>query len=260
MLSLFLYIFFDFIFISLLLSVIIHVFIYIHVIQKSIINKKISSEVLKLKSMNIKMHKNSCMDKTSYHKKFYSSILWSFNNIRIEINRFILIGILFAAVLIIIALLRYSSNTKLVSIIGIIPVHSLWHISFIAVLIFSMASPYTSIIGVAENIYKLISMYKLIDKRALIIYIVSMLFFGILIGYITNILLSDHFTPIFYLSNSQKQIEIANNIFPNWFKNSCVIIFLFMSLYTWFIIFIKKLNSKKTISMLKILYFDIFRL
>ena len=151
--------------------------------------------------------------------------------------------------------MQYLSNPKLVSILGITAVGcimyvcALGHIPLIAALISAGASPGVAITflitGVATNISELISMYKLIGKRTLIIYLVSMLFFGILIGYITNILLTDNFTPIFDLSNSQKQIEIANNInitFPSWFKNLCAIIVLFMGLYSWFMILIKKIK------------------
>ncbi|MEI0602584.1 efflux transporter SaoE [Brachyspira alvinipulli] len=222
-------------------------------------NELISPEVLKLQSMNIKIPENTYVDKTPWYKKLYNGILWGFNNLGIEISRFILIGTLFGAVLITVIpqafVMQYLSNPKLVSIIGITAVGcimyvcALGHIPFIAALISAGASPGVAITflitGVATNISELISMYKLIGKRTLIIYLVSMLFFGILIGYITNILLTDNFTPIFDLSNSQKQIEIANNInitFPSWFKNLCAIIVLFMGLYSWFMILIKKIK------------------
>lgn len=219
----------------------------------------IAPEVLKLQSMNIKIPETNYADKTPWYKKLYNGILWGFNNLGIEISRFILIGTLFGAVLLTVVpqsfVMQYLSNPKLVSILGItlvgcmMYVCALGHIPLIAALISAGASPGIAIAflitGVATNISELISIYKLIGKRTLIIYLVSMLFFGILIGYITNILLTDNFTPIFDLSNSSKQIEIANNInitFPNWFKNICAIAVLFMGLYSWFVIIVKKIK------------------
>ena len=219
----------------------------------------IAPEVLKLQSMNIKIPETNYVDKTPWYKKLYNGILWGFNNLGIEISRFILIGTLFGAVLLTVVpqsfVMQYLSNPKLVSILGItlvgcmMYVCALGHIPLIAALISAGASPGIAITflitGVSTNISELISIYKLIGKRTLIIYLVSMLFFGILIGYITNILLTDNFTPIFDLSNSSKQIEIANNInitFPDWFKNICAIAVLFMGLYSWFVIIVKKIK------------------
>ncbi|WP_300752324.1 efflux transporter SaoE [uncultured Brachyspira sp.] len=219
----------------------------------------IAPEVLKLQSMNIKIPETKYIDKTPWYKKLYNGILWGFNNLGIEISRFILIGTLFGAVLLTVVpqsfVMQYLSNPKLVSILGItlvgcmMYVCALGHIPLIAALISAGASPGIAITflitGAATNISELISIYKLIGKRTLIIYLVSMLFFGILIGYITNILLTDNFTPIFDLSNSSKQIEIANNInitFPDWFKNICAVAVLFMGLYSWFVIIVKKIK------------------
>nr|WP_258075103.1 permease [Brachyspira murdochii] len=209
--------------------------------------------------MNIKIPETNYVDKTPWYKKLYNGILWGFNNLGIEISRFILIGTLFGALLLTVVpqsfVMQYLSNPKLVSILGItlvgcmMYVCALGHIPLIAALISAGALPGIAITffitGVATNISELISIYKLIGKRTLIIYLVSMLFFGILIGYITNILLTDNFTPIFDLSNSTKQIEIANNInitFPDWFKNICAIAVLFMGLYSWFMIIVKKIK------------------
>ena len=219
----------------------------------------ISPEVLKLQSMNIKIPENTYVDKTPWYKKLFNGILWGFNNLGIEISRFILLGTLFGAILITVIpqsfVMQYLSNPKLVSIIGITAVGcimyvcALGHIPFIAALISAGASPGIAvtflITGVATNISELISIYKLIGKRTLIIYLISMLFFGILIGYITNILLTDSFTPIFDLSNSKKQIEIANNLniaFPDWFRNICAVVVLFMGLYSWFMVIVKKIQ------------------
>ena len=219
----------------------------------------ISPEVLKLQSMNIKIPENTYVDKTPWYKKLFNGILWGFNNLGIEISRFILLGTLFGAILITVIpqsfVMQYLSNPKLVSIIGITAVGcimyvcALGHIPFIAALISAGTSPGIAITflitGVATNISELISIYKLIGKRTLIIYLISMLFFGILIGYITNILLTDNFTPIFDLSNSKKQIEIANNLniaFPDWFRNICAVVVLFMGLYSWFMVIVKKIQ------------------
>ena len=167
----------------------------------------IAPEVLKLQSMNIKIPENTYKDKTPCYKKLYNGILWGFNNLGIEISRFILVGTLFGAILLTVVpqsfVMQYLSNPKLVSIIGItlvgcmMYVCALGHIPFIAALISAGASPGIAITflitGVATNISELISIYKLIGKRTLIIYLFSMLFFGILIGYITNILLANNF-------------------------------------------------------------------
>ena len=220
----------------------------------------ISKEVLKLQDMNIKIPENNYIDKTKWYKKLYYGIIWGFNTLGIEISRFILVGTFLGTLLIIVIpqsfVMQYLSNPKFVSIVGITAIGcimyvcALGHIPFIAALISAGASPGIAITflitGVATNISELISIYKLIGKRSLLIYILSMLFFGISIGYLTNILLFDNFTPIFNLSNAKRQIEIANNIniiFPVWFKNICAFAVLFMGIYSWFIVLKNKLKS-----------------
>lgn len=214
----------------------------------------ISKEVLKSQNTN------NYDDKTKWFIKLYHGILWGFNTLGIEISRFIIFGTFLGTLLIIVIpqsfIMQYLSNPKLVSIIGITAVGcimyvcALGHIPFIAALISAGASPGIAITflitGVATNISEMISIFKLLGKRSLLIYIISMLLFGTSIGYITNILLYDNFTPIFNLSNSKMQIEIANSMnitFPQWFKNICAIAVLFMGLYSWFIVFIKKINK-----------------
>lgn len=211
----------------------------------------ISKEVLKSQNTN------NYDDKTKWFIKLYHGILWGFNTLGIEISRFILFGTFLGTLLIIVIpqsfIMQYLSNPKLVSIIGITAIGcimyvcALGHIPFIAALISAGASPGIAITflitGVATNISEMISIFKLLGKRSLLIYIISMLLFGISIGYITNILLYDNFIPVFNLSNSKMQIEIANNmniVFPQWFKNICAIAVLFMGLYSWFIVLIKK--------------------
>lgn len=223
----------------------------------------VSEEALKLQTMNIKIPENSYIDKTKWYKKLYSGILWGFNTLGLEISRFILFGT-FLGTLLIIAIpqsfvMQYLSNPKIVSIIGITAIGcimyvcALGHIPFIAALISAGASPGIAITflitGVATNISELISIYKLIGKRSLLIYILSMLSFGISIGYITNILLADNFTPIFNLYNAKRQIDIANNMnisFPEWFKNICAVSVLIMGLYSWFIVLTNKINLNKS--------------
>ena len=138
----------------------------------------IAPEVLKLQSMNIKIPENTYIDKTPWYKKLYNGILWGFNNLGIEISRFILVGTLFGAILLTVVpqsfVMQYLSNPKLVSIIGItlvgcmMYVCALGHIPFIAALISAGASPGIAITflitGVATNISELISIYKLIGK------------------------------------------------------------------------------------------------
>lgn len=219
----------------------------------------ISKEVLKSQNTN------NYDDKTKWFIKLYHGILWGFNTLGIEISRFILFGTFLGTLLIIVIpqsfIMQYLSNPKLVSIIGITAIGcimyvcALGHIPFIAALISAGASPGIAITflitGVATNISEMISIFKLLGKRSLLIYIISMLLFGISIGYITNILLYDNFIPIFNLSNSKMQIEIANNmniVFPQWFKNICAIAVLFMGLYSWFIVLIKKINKIRGIN------------
>ena len=199
----------------------------------------ISKEVLKLQDMNIKIPENNYIDKTKWYKKLYYGIIWGFNTLGIEISRFILVGTFLGTLLIIVIpqsfVMQYLSNPRLVSIAGITAIGcimyvcALGHIPFIAALISAGASPGIAITflitGVATNISELISIYKLIGKRSLLIYILSMLFFGISIGYLTNILLFDNFTPIFNLSNAKRQIEIANNI-------NIILFFILISLFS----------------------------
>ena len=137
---------------------------------------------------------------------------------------------------------RYLGNPGAISLLGITVVACLMyvcavgHIPFIAAIVASGAAPGVAITflmaGCATNIAELLSIRKLIGKRAVIIYATSVILLSEIVGYITNLLLPN-FKPVLRYDNITHSILYANKFiieFPTALKYSCSILLIFYSL------------------------------
>lgn len=170
--------------------------------------------------------KTFAIAKTSWPEKIYSGLDWGVRSLGLQVSRFVLVGILFAALLLSIIPMSfiqdYLSSPALISLVGVVIlgavmyVCAVGHIPFIAALIAAGAVPGIAITfllsGVATNLPELISIYKLIGKRTVVIYTVTVVVLGVIAGYFTNALLLPGFTPVFDLSNAQNSINLANKM------------------------------------------------
>jgi len=188
--------------------------------------------------------------KTPWHKKIHSGLDWAVRSLGLQVSRYVLVGILFAALLLTIIPISfiqdYLSSPGLISLLGItllgavMYVCAVGHIPFIAALIAAGAAPGAAITfllaGAATNLPELISIYKLIGKRTVVIYTGTVVIASLIVGYITNILLMPSFTPIFDLSHAQNTINLANKMslaVPAWVECVCSVIVIAMGITAW---------------------------
>jgi uncharacterized membrane protein YraQ (UPF0718 family) len=181
--------------------------------------------------------------------KVFAGFKWGFQSLGLEVCRWASLGMVFAAVLLLVVpvslIQNYLSDAGMVSLVGavilgaIMYVCALGHIPFIAALVASGAAPGVAIAfllsGVATNLPEIISIGKLIGKRTIIIYTGTIVLLSLIAGYLTNILLSD-FIPLFDVSSSQTQIDLANILsfaVPPWVESVCAFAILLMSVYAW---------------------------
>jgi len=188
---------------------------------------------------------------------------WGFNDLAIQTCRFIVLGIIFAALLLTLIptpfIQNYLSSPKLISLVGItllgavMYVCALGHIPFIAALVAAGAAPGVAVTfllsGVATNLPEMVSIWRLIGKRAVIIYTGAVVFFGIALGYLTNIFLADNFMPQFDLSGTEKSVALVNVLsvdFPYWFKVLTAALVVLTGLYAWFLYARRFMRQKRS--------------
>ena len=185
-------------------------------------------------------------------QRLRGGIEWGFNDLAVQTCRLIIVGTAFAALLLTVVptsfILNYLSNPRLLSLLGItllgcvMYVCALGHIPFIAALVSAGAAPGVAVTfllsSVATNFPEMVSIWRLIGKRAVVIYTGTLVVFGLIFGYITNLLLAGRFMPVFDLSQSQGKIDFVSHIsvdFPQWFKVFCAVLVVGIGAYGWFL-------------------------
>lgn len=193
--------------------------------------------------------------------KIKSGLHWAYTELSIVISKFTVSGMLIAGLLFSVVpqtlIQKYLGNPGLISLLGITVVAALMyvcavgHIPFIAALVASGASPGVAITflmaGCATNIAELISIRKLIGKRACLIYSVSVILISEVVGYITNKVLSN-FKPVLDYDAINHSISSANKLiieFPMWLKTISSIILIIYALIALYRFLKKKLINVK---------------
>ncbi len=156
-------------------------------------------------------------------KRFLAGLQWGFRDLGTVVSKYVILGMLLAGLLSAAVppafFQHYLGNPGLISIFGIallgtiMYVCAVGHIPFIAALVASGASPGVVITflmtGAATNLPELISIYKLIGKRAAAIYVSGTVIFSIVVGYLTNLVLKDY-NPFMNFHNNQNLVGAAN--------------------------------------------------
>ncbi|MCC0635356.1 MULTISPECIES: efflux transporter SaoE [unclassified Clostridioides] len=184
-------------------------------------------------------------EKRSFIENMVDGLKWSFGELALTISKYVIMGMLFAGFITTIfpnsIIQKYLGNPGLLSLgsISILAcvmyVCAVGHIPFIAALVASGASPGIAITfliaGAATNLPELISMCKLIGKRTVVIYSVTLTLCSIIIGYITNLLLANNNTVNLETTNSS--IQLANKLMlniPDSFEYICTILIILFAL------------------------------
>lgn len=183
-------------------------------------------------------------DELSLKQKVIEGLKWSFSELAITISKYVVTGMFIAGFITTVfpssIIQKYLGNPGVLSLGSItilaciMYVCAVGHIPFIAALVASGASPGIAITfliaGAATNLPELISMYKVIGKRTVAIYSLTLTLSSLVIGYITNFLLSGKPINVNML-NTKDTINVANKIIlniPDVAKYICsFIIFLF---------------------------------
>lgn len=172
------------------------------------------------------------IDLEEERKGFFENLIdgmkWSFSELALTISKYVVVGMIMAGFITTIfpssIIQKYLGNPGMISMASItilaciMYVCAVGHIPFIAALVASGASPGVAITfliaGAATNLPELISMYNVIGKRCVIIYTATLTIGSIIIGYITNLLLSGNSNIV----NSQadgSSVQLANSLFLN---------------------------------------------
>jgi len=195
--------------------------------------------------------------------RLIGGLKWGFEDLAVQTCRFMLMGTAFAALLLTFLpssfIHAYLSNPGLISLIGatilgaIMYVCALGHIPFIAALVGTGTAPGIALAfllsGVSTNLPEMISIWKLIGKRAVFIYTSIVVVFGILAGYAFNMMFAESFVPQFDLSRSARGIQIAGYFslrFPETLKTVCAAAVSAIGLYSWAMYLMRKFNRRST--------------
>jgi uncharacterized membrane protein YraQ (UPF0718 family) len=181
-------------------------------------------------------------------QKLQTGLQWGFLDMGVSVSKYVCVGMLLAGLIIVLVppafIQEYLGNPGLISVAGIavlgaiMYVCAVGHIPFIAALIASGAAPGLAITflmtGAATNLPELISMYKVIGRRAVLIYSSVLIGSSFLVGYLTNLFLLPGFTPFFDLSKSRQTVGVANNIIfaaPEPLRCLCTAVVLLLGVY-----------------------------
>ncbi len=186
--------------------------------------------------------------KDSLTQKLRAGLEWGFMDMGVSVSKYVCLGMLLAGSIIALVppnfIQQYLGNPGLLSLTGIavlgaiMYVCAVGHIPFIAALVASGAAPGLAITflltGTATNLPELISMYKLIGRRAVAIYALVLISASFLIGYLTNMLLTD-FVPLFNIFETKDTVSMANKFIfsaPESLKYLCSVIVAGLGIYS----------------------------
>jgi hypothetical protein len=189
------------------------------------------------------------MEETAgFSQKLISGLEWGFLDLGILVSKYILVGVLLAGLIIglvpAVYIQTYLGNSGMVSILGIaligavMYVCAVGHIPFIAALVATGAAPGVAITflmtGAATNLPELISIYKMIGKRTVAIYTVSVVSLSVLIGFITNRFLLPGFVLPLPNGEVSPLVGLANRFIvsvPSTLQYACSILTVLLGIY-----------------------------
>ena len=185
-------------------------------------------------------------EKRTFWEKMKEGLKWSFDDLALTVSKYVILGMLCAGFITTVfpssIIQKYLGNPGMLSLWSVsvlacvMYVCAVGHIPFIAALIASGAAPGIAITfliaGAATNLPELISITKVIGKRAVLIYSCTLVISSMIIGYITNLLLAGEQT-IVNLNSTGTSIQIANNLMltiPDWFSYICTVLIILLGI------------------------------
>lgn len=196
-------------------------------------------------------------------RKLLMGLNWGVFELGTMVGKYIVFGVALAGILIAAVpqhvIQGYLGHPGMISIFGIAVIGSIiyvcavGHIPFVAALVASGAAPGIAITflmtGAATNLPELISIYKMIGKRAVAIYSTLVVLFSLTIGWLANQCLLPDFVPFYNLDKSRQVIGLANRLIvsvPDFIQTVCslIILLLFLRAYrsAW-TLFLKKVEA-----------------
>lgn len=189
-------------------------------------------------------------EKISFGTRLLIGFNWGMFELGTMVGKYIVFGVALAGILIVAIpqhyIQGYLGAPGMISIFGIavlgaiIYVCAVGHIPLVAALVAAGASPGIAITflmtGAATNLPELISIYKLIGKRAVLIYSSLVVSTSMFIGWLTNQWLMPGFVPFYNLEKGQGAIGLANKLIvsvpePVQICCSVIILLLFLRAY-----------------------------
>lgn len=201
-------------------------------------------------------------EKPSIIQKIKRGINWAFTDLAMVVSKYVVLGMVLAGFILTIAqdnsIQKILGDPSMISLggvailAGIMYVCAVGHIPFIAALIATGVAPGVAITflmaGAATNLPELLSLYKIIGKKAVLIYF-SIITGGSLIGgYVANMILLPNFKPVMDFDKVNHSVNTANKFiitFPDWMKIICTIGIVVLGIIAiWKDLGIKYLNHK----------------
>lgn len=190
-------------------------------------------------------------EEPTFGEKIKSGLHWSLTELGVTISKYTVSGMLIAGLLFNIVpqsfIQDYLGQPGFVSLLGITIVAGLMyvcavgHIPFIAALIAGGASPGVAITflmaGAATNIPELLTIMKVIGKRAMIMYFVMVVAISNIVGFVANKILMPEFKPVLNFDQTHNTISYANKLivaFPDWLTWICSGVLICYAAYSLF--------------------------
>lgn len=165
-------------------------------------------------------------EEPSVLEKLKSGLHWSLTELSVTISKYTVSGMLIAGLLFTIVpqsfVQDYLGQPGFISLFGITVVAGLMyvcavgHIPFIAALVASGAAPGVAITflmaGAGTNIPELLTISKVIGKRAMLLYFTMVVGISNIVGYIANKMLLPDFTPVLDFDRTHNTITQANKM------------------------------------------------
>ncbi|HEX2967278.1 MAG TPA: efflux transporter SaoE [Syntrophorhabdaceae bacterium] len=159
-----------------------------------------------------------------FYRKLLAGLEWGFKDLGVMTGKYIIFGILLAGLIIASVppqyIQHYLGDPGMISVVGIavlgaiMYVCAVGHIPLVAALVASGAAPGVAITflmtGAATNLPELVSIYKLIGKRAVAIYAGMLTGLSIMVGFFANWFLMPGFVPFFNLDKGRHIVGAAN--------------------------------------------------
>lgn len=201
------------------------------------------------------------MEKPSVISRLLSGLRWAFTELAMMIGKYTVTGMLFASLIFSLipqtAIQRYLGDPGFISLLGITVIAAIMyvcaigHIPFIAAIVASGAAPGVAITflmaGAATNISELISISKMIGKRAAWMYFALVVSISNVVGYITNRIFPD-FVPVLNYDAATHSVSTANAFIiemPMWFKYICSGVLIAYALWAGYMELQKRYMEKK---------------